>query len=1148
MASPRGELLVRIGENIIPIFKKEVNPLELMFGETNLMPRTYDQGFPGSIKPLLAKYLEALSFNRPNLRIMEVGAGTGSATEVILEVLGSRTTADLASIGRYHFTDLSGGFLERARKRFSKWSSLMEYDILDIERDPAAQGFQAESYDVVVATHVLHATADLQRTLANVRSLLKPGGKLLLIENMQPDLRCTPFAFGVLPGWWTSIEPDRALNPLIREDRWNEILGKSGFTSTNLILRDTEDNSAHEISVVVSTAMKSEFDAKTCGFESILAVCGSDTQLNSELVVSLVQRFHQHSVELQTCNYHNLRNMDLRNTLALVLLDLNSFDISNLTEALIWVSGDEQYNPKLSMPTGVIRTIRWERDLENINFSILRFRNPLPDIHLLSDKIVEFYCHNFDPRLGLERNGEFMFQNDSFWTNRLLHSKRVNDFLSTRFTQETHLQPLGHGLERPLKSMIRRPRQSASLEFIEDESQLLPVKPTEVKILVQACGLSSRDIMTVNGDAPGDSLGGQASGIITEVGVAVTSLKVGERVMFINPSSQNGTLQSTFRTPAGFVQKIPDDVDHVEAAAVPIAFCAAFHALHNIAKLAPKEKLLIHSAASSVGQAAIQLASLIGADIFATVSTTQMRELLINEYGVKEDHIFFSRDVLFEKGIMEITKGRGIDVVLNLLHGDALQATWRCIAPFGRFIDFRSKDILSLGKLEMGPFSRNATYTGMDISSMGYTKPSAVYQIFEEVAHLYRSQKIRCPRPLARFRYAEIDKALSQLQAGNLEGSLVVVPTEGDLVPQKITEMSHYNFPSDASYILAGGLGGLGRSIARWMASRGAKHFIFISRSGGRSDAASALIQELHNQSCQVKVVVSDVSDHQQLMKALKPCTLSMPPVKGCFQCSMVLQDSLFANMTYAQFNAAIKPKVQGSLNLIEALPRSIDFFICLSSAAAVVGNRGQANYVAANTFQDALAEHLVLTGLPGLSINLGSVLTVGWVAENQQNLPISAAFGTLSEEELLSVIEYHIDPRMKAAASVDTCHTVAGLRSSAYFVQRGLPPPAFMQFPFFSHLLPSAGVHNTDGEKEIDFPINDLLKTADSLQTAGDAVSKAIGWKLSRVMSIPTEDIDLDRSLTSYGVDSLVTVDFRTWIMKDMAAIVQASDILSEK
>lgn len=252
--------------------------------------------------------------------------------------------------------------------------------------------------------------------------------------------------------------------------------------------------------------------------------------------------------------------------------------------------------------------------------------------------------------------------------------------------------------------------------------------------------------------------------------------------------------------------------------------------------------------------------------------------------------------------------------------------------------------------------------------------------------------------------------------------------------------------------------------------------------------------------------------------------------------------------MTHAQFNAVVKPKVQGSLNLIEVLPKSIDFFICLSSAAAIVGNRGQANYVAANTFQDALAEHLVLKGIPGLSINLGSVLSVGWVAENQQNLPISVAFGTLSEVELLSIIEYHLDPRFKAAASVETCHTIAGLRSSAYFSQRGLPPPAFMCFPFFSHLLTSEDVRNSEGEKEVDFPINEMLKTADSLQAAGYAIAKAIGWKLSRVMSIPTEDIDLDRSLTSYGVDSLVTVDFRTWIATEMAANVQSSVILSEK
>lgn len=629
--------------------------------------------------------------------------------------------------------------------------------------------------------------------LTNIAS----GGKLLLIENMQPNFRCTPFAFGVLPGWWTSIEPYRALNPLIGEDRWNGLLGKSGFTSNNLTLRDTEDSSTHEISVVVATAMLSETEAKLQDWQSTLAVCASDSQLNSELVSSLTRKLNRNSVGLQTCNFRALRNMDLRNTFAIVLLDLDSFDISTLTEdeyenikhllstctALVWVSGDELSNPKLSMSTGIIRTVRWERDLDNINFSILRFRNPVPPSESLSDKIVDFCSHAFDNRLGLEKNGEFIVRDDSLWTNRLLHSSGINDFINSKFTQATHLQLLGRGLERPLKSMIRQPRSLASLEFIEDKSQLSPLKPTEVKILVQACGLSSRDLMAVSGERPGDSLGGEASGIVTEVGETVTNLKVGDRVMAINHSDQTGSLQSTFRSPAAFVQKIPDDVDHVEAAGVPIAFCAAFHALHNIARLKSTDTLLVHSAAGGIGQAAIQLAKLTGADIFATVSTVETRELLISEYGVKEDHIFFSGDVSFERGIIKLTSGRGIDVVLNLFRGGALRAAWRCMAPLGRFVDFGVKDILPHGTLEKAPFSRNATYAGLDVSLTDYAASSTVSHVFEEVAQLYRSRKIHCPQPLNKFSYADLNKALSQLQADNVVGKLAVVPAEEDLVP-----------------------------------------------------------------------------------------------------------------------------------------------------------------------------------------------------------------------------------------------------------------------------------------------------------------------------------------------------------------------------
>lgn len=153
-ANARGELLVRIGENIIPIFMKEKDPLEIMFGEGDLMPRTYDEGFTGNILPSLTKYLETLAFNHPNLNILEVGAGTGSATRHILEILQSSMAHGIPAINRYHFTDLSGGFLERARKRFCSWSTLMDYGILNIENEPLNQGFLPGSYDVVVATHV----------------------------------------------------------------------------------------------------------------------------------------------------------------------------------------------------------------------------------------------------------------------------------------------------------------------------------------------------------------------------------------------------------------------------------------------------------------------------------------------------------------------------------------------------------------------------------------------------------------------------------------------------------------------------------------------------------------------------------------------------------------------------------------------------------------------------------------------------------------------------------------------------------------------------------------------------------------------------------------------------------------------------------
>ncbi|KOS43962.1 hypothetical protein ACN38_g5123 [Penicillium nordicum] len=272
-----------------------------------------------------------------------------------------------------------------------------------------------------------------------------------------------------------------------------------------------------------------------------------------------------------------------------------------------------------------------------------------------------------------------------------------------------------------------------------------------------------------------------------------------------------------------------------------------------------------------------------------------------------------------------------------------------------------------------------------------------------------------------------------------------------------------------------------------------------------------------------------------------------MPPIKGCMQCSMVLEDSMLSNMTHTQFLSAITPKVQGTINLASALSSTpLDFLIFLSSSAGIIGNRGQANYSAANAFLDAFAASLVQNGYPATSISLGSVLSVGWVAENQDRLPIALSYGAIPESLLLSILEYHMDPRWCAAQSPDTCHTVAGIRSAKDFHRQSIPLPGFMAYPLFS---PLRAIANSSGaeKEEVEVPVTQALRSARSTPAAVEVVTRAIVMKLARVMAIPAKEIDPARTLASYGVDSLVTVDLKAWFKRDVGVNITSADLLGD-
>lgn len=252
----------------------------------------------------------------------------------------------------------------------------------------------------------------------------------------------------------------------------------------------------------------------------------------------------------------------------------------------------------------------------------------------------------------------------------------------------------------------------------------------------------------------------------------------------------------------------------------------------------------------------------------------------------------------------------------------------------------------------------------------------------------------------------------------------------------------------------------------------------------------------------------------------------------------------MFENMTYANFDAALKPKVQGSWNLHKYLPTTMDFFLLLSSATGVIGNRSQSNYAAGNSYQDALAAHRRALGLPATSIDLGSILSVGYVAENKSRINaitnITAVLESLREDEIHLIFEYHLDSRNST-----TSQTVSGLTNTALYKQRRMPVPSYINFPLFRHLR-SEMVANSDFTEDdpiLLVPIQ--LAAATTAEEATNIISNGIRLKLSKLLSMAADDIDPGKSISFNGVDSLVATEFRTWLAKTLKVDMPMLDIM---
>ncbi|KAH8815396.1 iterative type I polyketide synthase [Xylogone sp. PMI_703] len=1165
-----GTLAIRMGSNIAKFIRKEVDPLHLMFGQDDLLDHVYAQVVKlGDLPAYQKAYLETVRHNSTNLKILEVGAGTGSSTAAMLEglsPLSGDTEGDIEScIAKYTFTDISAGFFEKGKEKFKDYRAIMEFKTFNAEKDPSAQGFEVGTYDFVVAGNVVHATADLRRTLRNVQKLLKPGGKLILHEGIRQDFLWSGLSFGQLPGWWMGVEPIRQWSPWIYSPQWDEVLKDAGFTGIDLNLADRADPFLHTQSLLIASAVDGNA-TKSSLSEKVFVVTTTST---AEGWGDLANAFKAHLQEdlkisdVSIVNLMDLATTDLSQGICLSVMELERPVLENLSEVefenvrqfiatcggMLWAGGDTVKHPEFDMITGLTRTVRWERDVDEANLVTLSISEPRPQTEELVHSILKLFKQQFVDPLPLENiNGEYMLEDGIFKSARLIDAPSANGYLASKFSRpKPVMAPLGSA-GRPVKLATASPGLLNMLEFVTDEIYDQPLAPTQVEIDIKAVGLNFRDLMIAMGEHMAYSLGNEAAGLITRVGSAVTKFKPGDRVVYLCGLESTGCFHTFGRVDQNVVVHIPESLSYEIAAGLPCVYATVIYGLVDAGRLQKGEKILIHAAAGGVGQAAINYSKYVGAEIFCTVSTPEKRKLLMDEYGIPEDHIFSSRDLSFVKGVMRMTNNKGVDLVLNSLAGEALRRSWDLLAPFGRFVEIGKKDAQLNGKVELHPFLRNVTMTSVELPTMMRHRPELIARLTEDTVRLYVEGHIKEAKPTTVMSFAEIEDGLRILQSGKGVGKMIFVPHPEDVVPLVPQQLSEYKLSPDATYVMGGGLGGIGRSLANWMVGKGARNIVFLSRSGNITDAVQKMIDELQSKNCNVHIFKCDVSDKARLAEVLEECKTKLPPIKGCIQGAMILKDGMFENMSYEAFQTAVKPKVQGSWNLHELLPRDMDFYVLLSSATGVLGNRSQANYATGNTYQDALARHRHSVGLPAATIDLGTVLSVGYVAENRERTHMAKHLGTvlevLREDEIQALIEYLMDPRSKLDDT--TCQLVSGLTDATMYRQRGVPAPTYLSYPLFTHLRTvSAGARSGASESDPSFITQSLLQAATSLEQAAGIISDGIRAKLSSLLAMPVENIDPGKSVSSNGVDSLVAMEFRAFLAKDLGADIPLLDIM---
>ncbi len=604
----------------------------------------------------------------------------------------------------------------------------------------------------------------------------------------------------------------------------------------------------------------------------------------------------------------------------------------------------------------------------------------------------------------------------------------------------------------------------------------------EVEIQVRATGLNFRDVLNALDLYPGDPglLGLECAGEVVAIGQGVRDLQIGDSVIAIAP----GSFSQYVTVNAALVVRKPENLSFEEAATIPGAFLTAYYTLHHLAKISAGDRVLIHAAAGGVGLAAIQLAQQAGAEIFATASPSKWE--FLESLGVKQ--IMNSRTLDFADEVMSKTQGEGVDIVLNSLAGEFIPKSLSVLSPKGRFIEIGKTNVWEAS--QVAQLKPNISYFLVDLVQVTQQQPDLIQSMLRQLRQQFQSSSLK-PLPCKIFSSDRVIDAFRFLQQAKHIGKIVVC----DNSPLK----------NDSTYLITGGLGGLGLQVACWMVNKGVRHLILVGRSKP-SQAAQETIRQLEQVGANVHVVQADVSNRDDVARIIK----SKIPLRGIIHAAGILDDGVLMEQSWERFERVMAPKIEGAWNLhLETQNYPLDFFILFSSAASLVGSAGQANYCAANAFLDALAYYRRSLGLPGTSINWGSWESVGMATRLRtqiQSRLSEQGLGAIALESGLQILEELLKQNV----------TQVGVLPIDWSIFR-------KPFPFFEEVMP---VSEEKIPQQSDF-LEQLKGTI--ISDRKRLLIAHIRSHVAKILGIHVPDsIEIQQGLSELGMDSLASVELR--------------------